>query len=111
MRKEVFPKSIRIKRESEFKRIIGRGSKTKGENLTVFSLLGAGIEGQKFGIKITRGIKKAVARNKIKRVIREVLRKNKENFNKNESVVVVCKSTAEGLGLRQLRKEMERLIR
>ncbi len=111
MRKEAFPKSIRVKKESEFKRIIEKGIKKKSENLIVFRLLGAGIEGQKFGIKIARGFKKAVTRNKIKRVIREVLRKNKVKFEKNEGVVVLCKSTAGEVDVRRLKEELESLIR
>lgn len=111
MRKESFGKSIRVKKESEFKRIIEKGSKRRGENLIIFRLLGAANEGQKFGIKIGRGIKTAVLRNKIKREIREVLRKNKDRFDKNEGVVVVCKSTTGGLNLSKLREELEWLIR
>ena len=111
VRKEGFPKSIRVKKESEFKRIIEKGIKKKSENLIVFRLRCADGEGQKFGIKIARGIKKAVKRNKIKRVIREVLRRNKEKFDKNESVVVLCKRTAGEVDLYRLREELESLIR
>lgn len=111
VKKEGFPKNIRVKKESEFKRIIENGIKKKGENLIVFRLLGADKEGQKFGIKIARGIKKAVTRNKIKRVIREVLRKSKDKFDKNEGVVVVCKSSAGGVDVRKLKEELESLIR
>ncbi|MCK4404477.1 MAG: ribonuclease P protein component [candidate division Zixibacteria bacterium] len=110
MRKEGFSKSIRVKKESEFKRIIENGTKKKSENLIVFRLQVADIEGQKFGIKIARGIKKAVRRNEIKRVIREVLRKSKEKFDTNESVVVLCKSTAGGVDLHRLKDELENLI-
>ena len=110
MSQEGFPKSIRVKKESEFRQIIEKGIKKKGENLIVFRLQEAGIEGQRFGIKIGRGIKKAVLRNKIKRVIREVLRKSKDKSDKNEGVVVLCKSTAGGKDLRKLREELESLI-
>lgn len=109
--KEGFPKSIRVKKESEFKRIIKNGTKSEGENLIVFRLRVADKEEQKFGIKIARGIKKAVFRNRIKRVIREVLRKNKDRFDENESVVVVCKSSAGDVDVRELKEELEGLIK
>jgi len=111
VRKEEFPKGIRVKKESEFKRIIENGAKNRGENLIVFRLQVVDIEGQKFGIKIARGMKKAVTRNKIKRVIREVLRKSKDKFSKNEGVVVVCKSTAGEVNPGKLKEELESLIR
>ncbi len=109
--KEAFPKNIRVKKESEFKRILEKGIKKKGEDLIVFRLKGMGVEEQKFGIKIAGGIKKAVLRNKIKRMIREFLRKKKDKFDKNEGVVVVCKSSAGRVDVRELEEELESLIR
>lgn len=111
VRKERFPQELRIKKEAEFREIIEEGVKRGGKNLIVFRLHGADGEGQKFGIKITRGIKGAVRRNKIKRVIREVLRKNKGDFDKNENVVVVCRGTTGEVDLRRLKEELESLIR
>ncbi len=70
-----------------------------------------GTEGQKFGIKIGQGIKRAVVRNKLKRVVREFLRKNKDQFTKDEGVVVVCKPSAEAVNPEQLREELATLIR
>lgn len=86
-----FPKKIRIKRQSEFDQIIKKGSRKSGEYIVLYRLRSAD-EGQKFGIKIARGIKGAVKRNKIKRVIRETLRINKDKFDPNEKVVVLFRS-------------------
>lgn len=110
MKNEGFPKKIRLKKESEFKKILLCGNKKKGDKLIVYRLRGDTVPGQRFGIKIGKGIKKATDRNKIKRTIREVLRKSKDRFDKNESVVVLCKSTAEGIDLHKLREELESLI-
>jgi ribonuclease P protein component len=110
-KKEAFGKSLRVKKEYEFKRIIENGTKKRGGSLIVFRLLGAGVEGQKFGIKMSRGIKRAILRNKIKRVLKEVLRKNKDKFDKNEGVVVVCRCKTGQVNLRKLKEELEGLIR
>jgi len=110
IKKEGFPRSIRIKKESDYRQILKEGAKKKGDYLILFRMLSSVERGQKFGIKISKGIKKAAFRNKIKRVIREVLRKNKDKFNKHESVVVLCKSTEELLDLHKLKEEMESLI-
>jgi len=113
-----FPKRIRVKKESEFNQIIKRGSKKFGKNLVLYRLHTSG-EGQKFGIKISRGVKGAVRRNKIKRIVREILRKNKDKFDSNEKVVVLFRSPIKGLSrtaeskeidFDQLREELENLI-
>jgi len=110
VKKEDFPKGIRVKKETEFKKIIQQGRRKRGEYLIVFRLPRQE-GGQKFGIKIARGIKKAVERNRIKRVIREVLRKNKDRFGRDEAVVVMCRSTMEGKDVRKLKEELENLIK
>jgi ribonuclease P protein component len=90
-----FPKKIRVKKGSEFDQIIKEGSKKSGENIVLYRLCSPD-EGQKFGIKIARGIKGAVKRNKIKRIIRETLRKNKDKFDPHEKVVVLFRSPSKG---------------
>lgn len=108
VRKEGFSKSARVKKPIEFRRIIFEGAKRRGRNLAVYRLQGA--EGQRFGIKIGRGTKSAVVRNNLKRVIREFLRKNKDQFAEDESVVVVCRAQAEAVNPEQLREELAGLI-
>jgi ribonuclease P protein component len=113
-----FPKKIRVKKESEFNQIIKKGSKKLGENLVLYRFHSSD-EGQKFGIKISRGVKGSVKRNRIKRIIRETLRKNKEEFDSNEKVVVLVKSPSKGINrmghnveidLGKLKEELENLI-
>ena len=76
--------------------------------------------GQKFGIKIARGTKGATKRNKIKRIIRETLRKNKDKFDPNEKVVVLLRSPKKGMNhavhtgeidFGKLQEELENLIK
>ncbi|MGB7061414.1 MAG: ribonuclease P protein component [Candidatus Zixiibacteriota bacterium] len=106
---EGFSKSVRVKKPIEFQRIMVKGVKNRGRNLVLYRLQGT--EGQRFGIKIGRGIKRAVVRNNLKRVIREFLRKNKDAFAEDEGVVVVCKPSAEAVNPEQLREELGGLIR
>jgi ribonuclease P protein component len=110
MKREGFPRQIRIKKESEFNSIIQGARKTSGRHLILYRLVGDSRSGQKLGIRAARGIKPAVRRNAVKRIVREVLRKNRHRFDENEAVVVVCKHTAGAQEPSQLREELERLI-
>jgi ribonuclease P protein component len=111
MKREGFPKGIRIKKESEFRAIMRRGQKSQGDHLILFRLAGQALQGQRFGIKIARGFEGAVQRNRVKRAIREVLRHNRQRFDQDESVVVVCKHSAGQRSSVQLSEELEGLIR
>jgi ribonuclease P protein component len=110
VKKEGYPKSVRIKREYEFRQTFLQGSKIRGEGLIIFKGKRTDKEGPKFGIKVGRGIKTAARRNKIKRLIKEVLRKNQERFGKDENVIVLYKSTPEKMDPQKLKEELERLI-
>jgi ribonuclease P protein component len=119
MSKEDFPKKLKIKKNSEFNWVIKSGTKKLGENIVLYRLRSSG-EGQKFGIKISKGTKGAVIRNKIKRIIRETLRKNKDKFDPYEKVVVLVKSPTQGMNrivhpqeidFDKLKEELENLIK
>lgn len=87
MKKEGFPKKIRIKKRSEFEEIQKKGKKTFGKNLILYRL-DSSEKPQKFGVKVNRNIKGAVKRNRIKRILREIIRKNKDKFKENERVLI-----------------------
>ena len=108
MAEQGFSKSVRVKRPIEFRRIMVEGAKSRGRNLELYRLRGT--EGQRFGIRIGRGTKNAVVRNRLKRTIREFLRKNKDSFARDESVVVICKASAEALNPERLGEELAGLI-
>jgi ribonuclease P protein component len=105
-----FPKRCRVKKESEFKRIIEGGIKKRRRNLILYRLKEGEEEGQRFGIKVSGGHLKSVERNRIKREIREVLRKNRDRFAKNESAVVVCRPSTLKQDRGKLREDLEALI-
>ncbi len=110
MKREGFPKGIRVKKESEFRAITERAQRRQGDHLILFRLVGGARQGQRFGIKAARGFEGAVQRNRVKRAIREALRRNRHRFGEDESVVVVCKRTAGQQSPVQLREELEGLI-
>jgi ribonuclease P protein component len=110
MKRQGFPRQIRMKKESEFNSTIQGGRRTSGRDLILFRLVGDEKSGQRLGIRVARGLKPAVRRNAVKRTVREVLRRSRHKFDENEAVVVVCKRTAGERELSRLREELEGLI-
>jgi ribonuclease P protein component len=108
MKKEGFPREIRIKKKYEFDEILKKGKKISGENLTLYRL-DTNQGKQKFGIKLNKKIKGAVKRNRIKRLLREILRKNKNKFRESEKVLVFYRSDTVKVSYRDLLSEFENL--
>jgi ribonuclease P protein component len=71
-----FSRSERVRRRVEYQRIYDQGVKVHGRSFTVFQLPN-GLPQGRLGIAATRKLGNAVARNRAKRLVREIFRRNK----------------------------------
>jgi ribonuclease P protein component len=85
---QAFRPAERVRRRAEFQDIYRRGAKVHGRYYTVFVLANPAGSGR-LGIAATRKFGGAVDRNRAKRLIREVFRRNK--IAKGFDVVVIPK--------------------
>jgi ribonuclease P protein component len=83
-----FSPAERIRRRADFQEVYNRGAKIHGRYCTVFMLPRADGLGR-LGVSATRKLGGAVIRNRAKRLIREVFRRNK--IAKGFDVVVIPK--------------------
>ncbi len=108
MKKEAFPRSLRLKKETEIGEILSRGIKKETAHLQV-SFLAGGVQ-NKFGILVTRQLKKPVWRNRAKRWLRELIRKNKNRFKPGQKAVFLIKSFDKTVSFGELKREFSSLI-
>ncbi len=91
-----FPKHLRLRKEREFKEVFRRGRKID-LGFAVFYLSPNNLGYPRFGIVVSKKVsKKAVIRNRLKRLFREYFRLHKDRFN-SKDVVAVVKETIPGL--------------
>jgi len=109
-KKEGFPKSIRIKKKKEWEEVIKKGERVFGQNLLLLRLK-TDEEKTRFGVRISSGIKGAVKRNKIKRILREVIRKNKEKFFPGEKVILIYRSKEKDISYNEILNEFLNLVK
>jgi ribonuclease P protein component len=100
--------SDRLKRRADFERVQGTGRKVHSARF-LFLVLPREEQSSptRLGLTVTRKVANAVGRNRIKRVLREVFRKNRALFPAGCDVVVVAKDRAPGLGYEDTRVEIE----
>jgi len=100
--------SDRLKRRADFERVQSRGRKVHSARF-LFLVLARddGGASARLGLTVTRKVANAVGRNRIKRVLREVFRKNRAFFPLGCDVVVIAKDRAPGLGYEDTRAEVE----
>ncbi len=104
---ERWPASERLKVRADFLRASGGGHKVHSARF-LFLVLSRGDGGpSRLGITVTRKVANAVGRNRIKRVVREVFRRNRVLFPAGCDVVVIAKDRAPGLAYEDTRAEIE----
>ena len=105
-----FPKSKRLLKSNEFKRVLAKGRKFVCRELVVFTLKAPAFDAR-LGLIVGRRVGNAVKRNRIKRRLRDVFR-HLPVFSDGMDVVVIARGSAEGAShgdlTRALRKSLQK---
>ncbi|MBD3233714.1 MAG: ribonuclease P protein component [candidate division Zixibacteria bacterium] len=105
-----FPKRIHIKSRKEFAKVRYKGEYKKSDSFLLSVYTEKRQQTTKFGINLRKGFKSAVERNRVKRVIREVLRHNKKTFPEGSLVLTIAKPNTAQLKNSEIRAELKSLF-
>jgi ribonuclease P protein component len=107
---ERFPRSDRLLRRGEFVRVQQQGRRVHADHFIVLLLRGRErAASARLGVTVGRRVGGAVQRNRIKRLVREVFRRNRELFPVGCDVVLVARSGADGLDYGSVQAELVRI--
>ena len=106
---ERFEKSDRILNRSGFRRVYENGRKYQAKYFTAFVLLNSE-QHARLGITATRKVGKAIYRNKARRLVREVFRKNKWRIRPGIDIVINVKSNLAAAGYYDLEGDFIRFL-
>ncbi len=102
---EAFPKRYRLRKRREFLQAQRSGRRLASPHFVVY-LRPNGGRRQRLGITVSRKVGKAHLRNRLKRLIREVFRRERLVFPAGIDFVVVAKSDVSLPDLPQVREEL-----
>ena len=108
MKKHSLVKGDRLLKPAEFVRVRKLGKKRFTENFTAY-LLSQQIQRTRLGISVSSRVANAVKRNRIKRLIREFFRLNKDNLPSSMDVLITPKKEISGT-YSETEKELKRLF-
>jgi ribonuclease P protein component len=92
------PKDEILRGRENFNQVFKRGQKFTGNNITIFYLEA---DSKKIGFVVSRKIRKAVVRNRYKRLLREIYRLNKEKFPEKGHIILFARGISDNFRLLQ----------
>lgn len=88
-RDESFSRDHRLRKSGEFKLVFSRGRRTATRYFVIYTLPNR-LPFSRLGIQVKAKIANAVRRNSIKRMVREVFRKNKSEFTQPVDLIFIA---------------------
>lgn len=107
MQRYTFPKSERLLKKWEFQRVFAENKKYAGKFLVLYILPNQ--PDRKAGIIASRKIGNAVKRNRIKRLIREAYRLNKNLLPNNIHLVITAKQGISKLKYKDVEEDLREI--
>ena len=89
MKKEGLSKKERLRKNKEFQAVFREGKKLWINSILLIIYKPNSLNYRRLGIVVSKKIKKATQRNKVKRWIRELFRRNKDWFPENCDIIII----------------------
>lgn len=104
-----FPKELKIRNSSEYKEIFGKSRKLSSDHFNILYVPNS-LGYPRVGFVVAKkNVPGAVERNRVKRVLREVFRRNKSLFGSMD-VVFIAKKGSETLDFSLAQKEIKEIV-
>jgi ribonuclease P protein component len=100
---EGFPRTARLLRRADFLRVQRQGRRVQTPHFLVMVLPN---DHGRLGVTVTRRVAGSVGRNRVKRLVREVFRRNRSLFPPRCAVVLVARAGADQLDYAALQSEL-----
>ena len=105
-----FPRSVRVRSRADYLKIQRSGRKMGGRYLIILSM-DNDLSASRFGITVSRKTGNAVARNRVKRRIKELQRLNRDSIVPGKDIVVIATREAPKATFEKMEIEYADLIR
>ena len=105
-----FPRSARILRSSDFRRVYDEGRRVSGPLFAAFYLRGDLSVGPRIGFTVPRSVGRANVRNRLKRRIREAVRRQFGIAGRGWNIVFNPRRAALDVPFEEIEKEVKRLL-
>ena len=105
----IFPSDFRLLKSEEFRRLRESGRKVHTAHFLVYVVVN-GDNMSRVGITVSRKVGNAVKRNRVKRLVREFFRLNRQRINLPLEISIIAKRGSPELNLQQVSDELTPIL-
>ncbi len=109
MVKQTFGKHERIRKRRDYLRVYQNGYRVNSKNfIIILSENRSGVK--RLGLTVSKKAGNSIKRNRIKRLLREFFRLNKNKFPPSQDIVIIAKKDIPSLKYQDVCRELENLL-
>lgn len=105
-----FPKTERLLKRASFLKL-SRFGKTVHTRYFVAAILDAETDRTRIGVTVSKRVGKAVERARIKRIVRDYYRNNRDTISKNRDINIIARKYVAALSNGEVRDELGKLFK
>ncbi|GCF92391.1 ribonuclease P protein component [Enterococcus florum] len=104
-------KAYRVKKEKDFQKVFQEGTSFANRKFVVYRLEPSGQDHFRVGISVGKKIGNAVARNRVKRLIRAVLQESSLQIDDRIDFIVIARPAVKGLTYEEVRSNLTHVLK
>lgn len=98
-------KFVSLKKNSDFRIVYRSGTSAANRYLVLYKFPNKGL-GRRFGFSISKKVGKAVCRNRIRRILKEICRLHSERFPNDHDFIFIVRQTSSDQDYHQMEKHI-----
>ncbi|MFC0186655.1 ribonuclease P protein component [Fictibacillus aquaticus] len=103
-------KQQRIKKNDEFQEVFKKGKSTANRQFVIYVLKREGQSEFRVGLSVSKKVGNAVTRNRIKRMIKEMLLKHKDQIHQGADYVIIARMPAADMDFHEIEKSLQHVM-
>jgi ribonuclease P protein component len=109
--KNVMKKKNRLKKNEDFQTVFQRGKSMANRQFVLYMLNQPKVDEFRVGLSVSKKIGNAVTRNRIKRLIRQVILEEKTKLKCNKDYVIIARKPVSDMSYEEVKKSLQHLFR
>ncbi|PYZ91799.1 ribonuclease P protein component [Salipaludibacillus keqinensis] len=104
-------RELSLKKNEEFQHVFQKGKSAANRQFVVYQVIKENQSNSRFGLSVSKKIGNAVMRNRIKRLMKEVLRELSQELYQNRDIVIIARKPTAEMDYKEMKKSLYHVLK